>query len=191
MIVYGDSLFIDEDSRDGSLLPARPWDPATMVRRWENHVPQPSSLFRAQRVRAGRAADERGYYFFDFELFLALGTVGKVRRLDGPPLSGYRLHAESKSIGAPLRKAADYVRVAEEYLPAARIPAEAKPFVHEGRARAWAGAAEYLYAGREPKQARRALLNAIRLAPHALTRRDLTLAGRLAIPGPLLDRLRR
>jgi glycosyltransferase involved in cell wall biosynthesis len=191
VLVYGDSLFIDEDSREGQLLPARPWDPATMVRRWENHVPQPSSLFRRSAFEAVGPLNERGYYFFDLELFLALGTVGKVRRLAGPPLSGYRLHGESKSIGAPLRKAGDYVRVAEEYLPSARIPVEARPFVREGQARAWAGAAEYLYAGREPKQARRALLKAVGLAPHALTRRDLALAARLVVPAPLVDRLRR
>jgi glycosyltransferase involved in cell wall biosynthesis len=191
VLVYGDSQFISADSRSGALLPARAWDPATMVRRWENHVPQPSSLFRRSAYEQVGPLNERGYYFFDLELFLALGTVGKVRQLDGAPLSGYRLHEESKSIGAPLRKAADYVRVAEEYLPTARLPEGARPYVREGQARAWAGAAEYFYAGRELGKARRAFLRAARLAPRALTRRDLALGARLAVPGPLLDRMRR
>jgi hypothetical protein len=157
-----------------------------MVRRWENHVPQPSSLFRRSAFEQVGPLNEQGYYFFDLELFLALGTVGKVRQLDGPPLSGYRLHPESKSIGAPLRKAADYVRVAEEYLPSARLPEEAKPFVREGRARALAGAAEYFYAGREYRRARLALLKAARLAPRSLTRRDFMILRRLLIPDPFL-----
>jgi glycosyltransferase involved in cell wall biosynthesis len=187
-LVYGDSLFIDGDSQEVAPLPARPWDPAEMVRRWENHVPQPSSLFRRSAYEQVGPLNERGYYFFDLELFLGLATVGKVQRLDGPPLSGYRLHAESKSIGAPLRKAADYVRVAEDFLPAGRMPDEARRFVRAGRARAWAGAAEYFYAGLELGKARRAFLKALRLAPRALGRRDLALAGRLLLPAALVRR---
>jgi glycosyltransferase involved in cell wall biosynthesis len=191
VLVYGDSVFIDGESNEVAPLPARPWSPAQMVRRWENHVPQPSSLFRRDAYEQVGPLNERGYYFFDLELFLALGTVGKVRQLDGRPLSGYRLHAESKSIGAPLRKAADYVRVAEEFLPAGRMPEEARRFARDGQARAWAGAAEYFYAGRELGKARQALLKAARLAPRALTRRDLMLAPRLLLPGAVLRRVKR
>ena len=38
-------------------------------------------------------------------------------------LAGYRLHAESKTVGDPVRKADDYVRVAEEFFAAPDFPA--------------------------------------------------------------------
>jgi glycosyltransferase involved in cell wall biosynthesis len=190
VLVYGDSLFIDEASKPGPLLPARPWEPATMVRNCENHVPQPSSLFRRDAFERVGPLNERGYYFFDMELFLALGSIGKVRRLEGPPLSGYRLHSASKSYGAPLRKAEDYVRIAEEFLPSARLPEEAKPFVREGRARAWLGAAEYFYSGRDARGARRALRKGVALAPRVLTRRDIAIAARILTPSIVREWLR-
>lgn len=182
VMVYGDSVYTDAQSRQTGYLPSRPWDPGRMVRRADNHVVQPSSIWRRSAWDAAGPLNERGYYFFDMELFLALGSVGKVRRLDGPPLSGYRLHFASKSYGAPLRKAEDYIRVAEEFLPSARLPEEAKPFVREGRARAWLGAAEYFYSGRDLRSARSALRKGVALAPRALTRRDLAIATRILTP---------
>jgi glycosyltransferase involved in cell wall biosynthesis len=189
-LAYGDSLFIDAQSRPAGPLVARPWDVPTMVRRWENHVPQPSSLFRRDAYEKVGPLNERGYYFFDFELFLGLATVGEVRQLEGSPLSGYRLHDDSKSIGAPLRKAADYRRVAEEFLVHGKLPAEARPFVREGQARAWLGAAEYSYAADDQGAARRAFIRALGRAPRALGRRDWGLAARIALPGPLARRLK-
>jgi hypothetical protein len=160
-----------------------------MVRNCDNHVVQPSSMWtRAAWEQAG-PFDERGYYFFDFELYLRLSVLGPVKRVP-MPWSTYREHADSKSAGDQRGKAQDYLRFADEFLRSERLPAELRPYVREGRARARVAAANNLYGQLELGPARRWLMEALALHPRSASRLSLSLAGKSMLPRPLVRRLR-
>jgi glycosyltransferase involved in cell wall biosynthesis len=170
-LVYGDAEFVDEAGRPLFTLHARPFDVAEMRRACANHVVQPGSLFRRA---AWRPFNEHAYYFFDFEWVLGLPPE-RVRPIDAR-LATYRVHAESKSGGAPLAKARDYVRIADEVLGP------------EGRTSAYLAAGEYFYDALELGPARRYLLRA---APRRPSPRSLALLAKSFLPRPVVARLKR
>jgi glycosyltransferase involved in cell wall biosynthesis len=189
VLVYGDALYTDEHSNEIGNLASRPWDPPTMVRNCDNHVVQPSSMWtRAGWAKAG-PLDERGYYFFDFELYLRLSVLGNVKRV-ARPWSTYRQHAASKTVGDQLGKARDYLRFADDFLTSDRLPAELRPYAREGRASARVAAANNLYGELELRPARRWLWEALALHPQSATRSSLSLAGKSLLPAPVVRRLR-
>jgi glycosyltransferase involved in cell wall biosynthesis len=170
VLVYGDADFVDEDGRRLFTLRAREFDVAAMRRTCSNHVVQPGSLFRREALRP---FNERAYYFFDFEWVLGL-PAERVRRIP-ETLAVYRVHRASKSVGEPLRKARDYVRIADEVLGP------------EGRTSAYLAAGEYFYDALELRQARRYL---VRSAPRRPSARSLSLLGKSLLPRPVVARLK-
>jgi glycosyltransferase involved in cell wall biosynthesis len=170
LLVYGDAEFVDEGGRKLFTLGAREFDLDEMRRTCSNHVVQPGSLFRREALRP---FNERAYYFFDFEWVLGLPPA-RVRRVPDT-LASYRVHPASKSVGEPLRKARDYVRMAEEVLGP------------EGRTSAYLAAGEYFYDALELGQARRYLL---RSAPRRPTRRSLSLLAKAFLPRGAVARLK-
>jgi hypothetical protein len=144
-------------------LHARPFDVETMVRSCANHVVQPGSLFARRAWELAGPFNEEAYYFFDFEfaLTLAAKAPGSVRPI-GATLATYRVHPESKSAGAPLAKARDYVRFADEFLAGSGLPGAG-----QGRRAAYLAAGEYFYEALELGPARRYLLRGIRPTPRA------------------------
>jgi glycosyltransferase involved in cell wall biosynthesis len=169
-LAYGNAEFVDEDGRSIFTLEARPFDVAEMRRTCSNHVVQPGSLFRRE---AFRPFNERAYYFFDFEWVLGLPPE-RVRRIP-ETLATYRVHAESKSVGAPLAKARDYVRLADEVL----APVD--------RTSAYLAAGEYFYDALELGLARRYLA---RSAPRRPSRRALGLLAKSLLPRPVVARMK-
>jgi glycosyltransferase involved in cell wall biosynthesis len=189
VMVYGDALYTDADSKQTGYLTSREWDPPTMVRNCDNHVVQPSSMWtRAAWERAG-PFDERGYYFFDFELYLRLSALGPVKRVRRP-WSTYREHAASKTVGDQLGKARDYLRFADDFLTSDRLPEELRPFAREGRARARVAAANNLYGQLELGPARRWLCEALVMHPRSASRLSLSLTAKSLLPRPVVRRLR-
>lgn len=170
LLVYGDAEFVDERGESIFTLRARPFDLAEMRRSCANHVVQPGSLFRRDALRP---FNERAYYFFDFEWVLGLPAerVGLVPTT----LATYRVHPESKSAGAPLAKARDYVRIADEVLGP------------EGRTSAYLAAGEYFYDALELGHARRYLL---RSAPRRPTPRALALLAKAFLPRAFVARMK-
>jgi glycosyltransferase involved in cell wall biosynthesis len=189
VMVYGDALYTDADSKQTGYLTSREWDPAGMVRNCDNHVVQPSSMWtRAAWEQAG-PFDERGYYFFDFELYLRLSALGPVKRVPRP-WSTYREHAASKTVGDQLGKARDYLRFADEFLTSDRLPEELRPYAREGRARARVAAANNLYGQLELGPARRWLCEALVMHPRSASRLSLSLTAKSLLPRPVVRRLR-
>jgi glycosyltransferase involved in cell wall biosynthesis len=170
-LVYGDAEFVDEQGGALFTLQARPFDLAEMRRTCSNHVVQPGSLFRRE---AWRPFNERAYYFFDLEWVLGLPPE-RVRRIEAT-LATYRVHPASKSAGAPLAKARDYVRIADDVLG------------REGRTSAYLAAGEYFYDGLELGPARRYLLRSV---PRRPSPRSLSLLGKALLPRPLVARMKR
>jgi len=166
LLAYGDAMFVDREGREMFRLRARDPDVDAMQRACENFVVQPGSLFRRRAYELAGPFDEDAYYFFDFEFVLRVAQHGALLRLPDL-LATYRVHDASKSIGAPVEKARDYVRIAP------RLPAA-------GARTARRHAAEYFYEGLELREARRLAFEA----------RAPLLALKTLLPRPLVRRLR-
>jgi glycosyltransferase involved in cell wall biosynthesis len=190
VLVYGDAVYTDADSMHTGYLPSREWDPPMMVRRCDNRVVQPSSMWTRRTWNTAGPFDPRGYYFFDFELYLRLAPLGPARHVSRA-WSTYREHATSKTVGDPLKKARDYVRFADEFLATDRLPAGLRPYAREGRARARLSAATELYGWRlQPMLVRRWLGEAFVLHPRIASRSSLALAAKSLLPLAVLKRFR-
>jgi glycosyltransferase involved in cell wall biosynthesis len=189
LLVFGDNVFIDEAGAEMGPALAQPFDLVRMIRRCENGVPQPGSLFRRRALEIA-PLNEKGYYFFDYEFAIRLGSVGKVQHLPRM-LAGYRLHPESKTVGDPVRKANDYVRVAEEFFAAPDFPEALRAHARAGQASAYLSASAYCYSGLELGRARRYLLRALVVSRGRVPARQLAIAARSLLPRRLITRLRR
>ncbi len=189
VMVYGDAVYTDAESRRTGALPSRPWDPERMVRACDNHVVQPSSMWRRSAWETAGPLNEGGYYFFDFEFYLRLSAVGPVRRID-VPLSTYREHPASKTMGSGVRKAEDFLRFADQFLASESLPPSLRPFAAQGRSSAYIAAADYLYDALELPRARRLLWRALAMSPRNASRRSLSLALKSLLPEELVRRLR-
>ena len=163
LLVYGEALFVDGDGNEIFALEPRPFDEVEMLRRAENFVVQPGSLFRRRAWELAGPLDEDSHYLFDFAFALRVAKYGPVRPIPDR-LALYRVHPESKSGGGSLLKARDYALFAD------RMGDE-----REGRARALLAAGDYFYDARELAAARRALVSSLRLRP---TRRGVALLAR-------------
>lgn len=188
LLVYGDNVFIDEAGREVGPAPAGELDLARMIRTCENRTPQPGSLFRRRALELA-PLNESGYYFFDFEFVIRLAIAGRVAHISRD-LAGYRLHPGSKTVAEPLRKARDYVRVADEFFAGPDLPAELRAHVPAGKASAYVAAGEYFYAALDLRRARRYLLRGIALARGRVPARTLGIAARSMLPRGVIARVR-
>jgi glycosyltransferase involved in cell wall biosynthesis len=189
LLVYGDALYTDERSRQTGYLPSREFDVVEMVRRCDNHVVQPATLWRREAWERFGPLDERGWYFFDFEFFLGFPPE-RVRRIS-VPLATYRVHAEAKSTGvAGSRLARDHARLAETFFVSDRLPEASRGVAREGRSSAYLLGAEFAYEGLDLPLARRYALRGLRLHPAHASPRWLSLAAKSFLPPRLVGRLR-
>jgi glycosyltransferase involved in cell wall biosynthesis len=185
-LVYGDALYTDEASRQTGYLPSREFDVVEMVRRADNHVVQPSTLWHREAWDRFGPLNEDGWYFFDFEFFLRFPPE-RVHRIP-EPLSTYRIHSEAKSTGAAAaRLARDHARLAE----ASALPDAAPAVANEGRSSAYLLGAEFAYEGLDLALARRYALRGLALHPaHAASPRWLSLAAKSFLPRRAVRALR-
>jgi len=190
VMVYGDSLYTDAESRQTGYLPSRPWDPGRMVRRADNHVVQPSTLWRREAWERFGPLNEDGWYFFDFEFFLRFPPE-RVKRIP-EPFSTYRIHSEAKSTGAAgTRLAHDHARLAETFFAGYALPEAARPVARQGRASAYLLGAEFAYDALDLPLARRYALAGLRLDPRrAASPRWSSLAAKTFLPRGVVSRLR-
>jgi glycosyltransferase involved in cell wall biosynthesis len=189
LLVYGDALYTDERGERTGYLPSREFDPVEMVRRCDNHVVQPSTLWRREAWERYGPLNEDGWYFFDFEFFLRFPPE-RVKRLP-QPLSTYRIHPEAKSTGAAgSRLARDHARLAETFFAGDGLPEAAWGVAHEGRSSAYLLGAEFAYEGLDLPRARRYALRGLALHPAHASPRWLSLAAKSFLPRPLVRALR-
>ena len=190
LLVYGDALYTDEHGRQTGYLPAREFDVAAMVRACDNHVVQPSTLWRREAWERFGPLNEDGWYFFDFEFFLRFPPE-RVKRIP-EPLSTYRIHSEAKSTGAAgTRLAHDHARLAETFFAGYALPEAARPVARQGRASAYLLGAEFAYDALDLPLARRYALAGLRLDPRrAASPRWSSLAAKTFLPRGVVSRLR-
>ena len=189
-LVYGDALYTDEHSRQTGYLPSRDFDVVEMVRRADNHVVQPSTLWRREAWERFGPLNEDGWYFFDFEFFLRFPPE-QVKRIP-EPLSTYRIHSAAKSTGsAGTRLARDHARLAETFFAGEALPEAARPVARQGRASAYLLGAEFAYDALDLPLARRYALTGLRLDPRrGLSPRWSSLAAKTFLPRGVVSRLR-
>ena len=181
LLVYGDARYTDESSQVTGYLSSREFDVAAMVRSADNHVVQPSTMWRREAWERFGPFDERGWYFFDFEFFLQF-PPNRVRRIP-EPLSTYRIHPAAKSTGAyATRLARDHARLADGFFASERLPATARRYAREGRSSAYLLGAEFAYEGLDLGRARRYALTGLRLHPRHASPRWLSLAAKSLLP---------
>ena len=189
LLVYGDALYTDDESRQRGYLPSREFDVVQMVRVAENHVVQPSTLWRREAWERYGPLNEDGWYFFDFEFFVRFPSE-RVRRIP-EPLSTYRIHSEAKSTGAAAsRLAQDHAWLADTFFASDRLPAAAWPVAREGRSSAYLLGAEFAYEGLDLGRARRYALRGLGLHPRHASPRWLSLAAKSFLPRPVVRTLR-
>jgi len=189
LLVYGDALYTDDRSNVTGRLPSRDFDVVEMVRRCDNHVVQPSTLWRREAWERDGPLNEDGWYFFDFEFFLQF-PPDRVRRIP-EPLSTYRIHSEAKSTGvAATRLARDHARLAETFFASSRLPAEARGVARRGRASAYLLGAEVAYEGLDLPRARRYTLRGLGLDPRRATPRWVSLVAKSCLPRSLVAPMR-
>jgi glycosyltransferase involved in cell wall biosynthesis len=178
LLVYGDAYYTDGQSNRTGYLAAREFDVAQMLRACDNHVVQPSTLWRREAWESLGPFDLGAYYFFDFEFFVKFPPE-RVRRLE-LPLSTYRIHAAAKSTGTDgSRLAEDHARLAE-HLP-----------TREGRSNALLLGAEFAYEALDLARTRRYALRGLALHPrHTASWRWLSLVGKSFVPRPVVQGLR-
>jgi glycosyltransferase involved in cell wall biosynthesis len=189
-LVYGDAFYTDEQSQQTGYLPSRDFDVVEMVRRADNHVVQPSTLWRREAWERVGPLNEGGWYFFDFEFFLRFPPE-RVRRI-AEPLSTYRIHSEAKSTGASAaRLARDHARLAETFFASDRLPETARHVAREGMSSAYLLGAEFAYEGLDLRRARRYALRGLALHPrNAASPRWLSLAAKGFLPRQAVRALR-
>jgi glycosyltransferase involved in cell wall biosynthesis len=190
LLVYGDAHYTDEHSQITGYLASRDFDVAAMVRGADNHVVQPSTMWRREAWERFGPFDQRGWYFFDFEFFLQFPPE-RVKQI--PELfSTYRIHPAAKSTGAhATRLAQDHARLADGFFTSDRLPEAAREVANEGRSSAYLLGAEFAYEALDLSHARRYTLRGLRLHPsHAASSRWLSLAAKSLLPRPLVTRLR-
>lgn len=177
LLVYGDAHYTNDRSEQTGYLRAREFDVAEMQRACDNHVVQPSTLWRREAWEAYGPFAEDAYYFFDFEFFMQFPRE-RVRRLE-QPLSTYRIHPAAKSSGADAsRLARDHARIAK------KLP------TREGRSNAYLLGAEFAYEDLDLVRARRYSLHGLCLYPAHASARWLSLAAKSFLPSGLVRRLR-
>jgi glycosyltransferase involved in cell wall biosynthesis len=189
LLVYGDALYTDESSQQTGYLASREFDVVQMVRACDNHVVQPSTLWRPEAWERYGPFDEEGWYFFDFEFFLRFPPK-RVRRIP-EPLATYRIHPEAKSTGASAsRLARDHARLAETFFASERLPEAARPVARQGRSSAYLLGSEFAYEGLDLPRARRYVLRGLRLFPRHASPRWLSLAAKSFLPRAVVRALR-
>jgi glycosyltransferase involved in cell wall biosynthesis len=190
-LVYGDAFYTDERSRQTGYLASRAFDVVEMVRHCDNHVVQPSTLWRREAWDLYGPFTEAGWYFFDFEFFLRFPPE-RVRRLP-QALATYRIHAAAKSTGAGgSRLAQDHARLADTFFVSDRLPEAARAVAREGRSSAYLLGAEFAYEGLDLAGARRFALRGFVLdSRHATSRRWLSLLAKGLLPRWAVSRLRK
>ena len=188
LLVYGDNDLLDAGSQRTGLLPARPFDILEMLRTFQNHVPQPGSLFRRRALELS-PLDERGYYYFDFEFVVGVGLRGPVSRVP-EVLGGYRLHEDAKSLSLPRKKADDILRTVDVVFAREDLPPAVRAVEPESRAIAARTAAEYMYAAGDHAGARACLRIALVRSPRTFGLFGALLLLRTLAPPAVSARLR-
>jgi len=98
-LLYADANFIDERGHVIGHFPVAQTDYARL-RRGYVHVPQQAAFFRADLWRQVGPLDPDFYFAMDYDLWVRLARVSRVKYLPGQVWANFRLHGDGKTIAA-------------------------------------------------------------------------------------------
>lgn len=109
LVLYGDA---DHLNRDGSFMeryPVEPWD----YRRLQTvcFLCQPAVFWRREVEARFGVFDPDLHFSMDYEYWLRLGKEISFHHLDGPPLAGSRLHANTKTMSQRVPAHQEFLQV--------------------------------------------------------------------------------
>ena len=186
LLAYGDAIFTDEHSHETGRFRSVDLDVVEMARTCTDHINPQGALFRRRALEV--AGPLEGFYTFDFEFVMRIGLAAPVVRLPDP-VATFRLHADSKSMGVPVRRAGDYLEMYDRFF-GRELPPEVRAIEAEGRSRTLIWAGELYYAGVAQREARRCFLQAMRIYPPNIGPRLLSLYAKSLLPAGAVRRLR-
>jgi glycosyltransferase involved in cell wall biosynthesis len=96
-LVYGEANFIDEHGNVIGRFPAAQTDYLRM-RRGYVHIPQQAAFWRADLWRQVGPLDDSLYFAMDYDLWLRLAKISRVRYFPDRVWANFRLHGDSKTI---------------------------------------------------------------------------------------------
>ncbi len=96
-LVYGEANFIDQHGNEIGRFPAAQTS-YDQLRRGYVHVPQQSSFWRADLMKQVGALDDSLYFAMDYDLWLRLAEISRIKYFPGRVWANFRLHGESKTI---------------------------------------------------------------------------------------------
>jgi glycosyltransferase involved in cell wall biosynthesis len=100
----------DEGSRVVGKFPAAQTDLARL-RRGYVHVPQPATFFRAGLWQQVGPLDPSFFFAMDYDLWVRLAAITRVKYLAGPVWANFRLHTGAKTVDADERCWPEMLRV--------------------------------------------------------------------------------
>jgi glycosyltransferase involved in cell wall biosynthesis len=188
VLVYGGAINIDAESRPFRTVWSGEWDLGLMARTARTVVPQPAALWSRRGWELAGPLNERYWSLFDTELFLRLGAVGTVRRIE-EPVAAFRLHPESKQMSRHEQMAEDSIRFADEFW-GGQLPANLRRHARAGRAGHYRRAALGFYAAGDVARARRLFFHSLLLSPLGIRRKQLGRLARTLLPAAAVRRRR-
>jgi len=120
-IVYGDSIYIDENGKELGKYNAYDFDYNKIFRECSNPIPQPSVFIRREVVEKVDYLDEKLYYSMDFDFWLRAGIEYKIVYIPYI-LSTYRLHLEAKSVSSMAKAASDVIYIYNKLFSIQNLP---------------------------------------------------------------------
>ncbi len=109
-MVYGDLDFIDESDHFIGKFNAAQTD-LKKLRRGFVHIPQPAAFFRAVHWRQVGPLDPGYFFAMDYDLWVRLAGVTKLKYQPGKSWAKFRLHSDAKTINADDRCWPEMLRV--------------------------------------------------------------------------------
>jgi glycosyltransferase involved in cell wall biosynthesis len=96
-LIYGEANFIDEHGRKIGRFPAAQTD-YERLRRGYVHIPQQAAFWRADLWRQVGPLDEGLYFAMDYDLWLRLAKISRIKYFPNQVWANFRLHGDSKTI---------------------------------------------------------------------------------------------
>jgi glycosyltransferase involved in cell wall biosynthesis len=109
-MVYGDLDFINEGEQVIGRFNAAQTD-LKKLRRGFVHIPQPATFFRSAHWQQVGPLDPGYFFAMDYDLWVRLAGVAKLKYLPGKPWAKFRLHSDAKTISADDRCWPEMLRV--------------------------------------------------------------------------------
>lgn len=116
-VVYGDGLWINEDSVPLHIYRSGPLDARALLTGESGHgIPQATSFMRRETVGRVGGVNENLKMAMDFELWIKLSLNYDLLYIEDTPLAGIRSHANMKTRNFQLQGYLEDLRILKEYL---------------------------------------------------------------------------